>query len=716
MAEMPQKVAILGGGVASMAAAYELTRTEELRKRYEVTVYQLGWRLGGKGASGRNKERHQRIEEHGLHIWLGFYDNAFRIMRECYEELGRRPGTPLATWRDAFKECNDVVLYERFQRRWIAHHFQIPGNKLTPGDHHAMPDFWVIVRAALTWLHEQWMRVRPRGGAAVGRAVLPIPLPFGIDEVIGELGHLVKELVTLSPEGWIHAAKLLAELRLDRLVEGEMEVWYRAQLRGLLRRFKAWVWTDCVEPDLANDDLRLFFTMLDVATTVINGIVEDQLIERDFDVIDGEEFRAWLARHGAYPLTIEESPLVRGWYDLAFAYEDGDIARPTMAAGTALHGILRLLFGYRGAFMWKMQAGMGDTVFTPLYRVLKDRGVRFEFFHCVTGLGLSDDRRSVQSIEYVRQVDIVGGRDARYDPLVQVEGLQCWPSQPKWEEIVQGVELESEGVNLEYEHNPLRRETDVLRRGEHFHLVVLGISVAALPPICRELAADEGNSAFRAMLQTSRTVMTQAFQVWVAEPVDKLGWSPPGSVMTGYVEPLDTYADMSQLIDRETWPKGAVKEIGYFCGVLRNVPGEDQRQATDRVHANAVSFLERFIGELWPGAAAAGRGPDWKLLVDDGGARGRRRFDSQFWVANFQPTEHYVLPPPGSVRYRLRADESGYDNLYLTGDWIRTNMDAGCVEAAAMAGMQAARAISGVPRLIAGEDRSWLRRRGRRAT
>src|SRR5262245_45839721 len=94
------KVAIIGGGCAAMATAFELSRPEH-RGRYEVTVYQLGWRLGGKGASGRGPAG--RIEEHGLHVWMGFYENAFRLMRECYEELGRDPKTCLiATWQDAF--------------------------------------------------------------------------------------------------------------------------------------------------------------------------------------------------------------------------------------------------------------------------------------------------------------------------------------------------------------------------------------------------------------------------------------------------------------------------------------------------------------------------------------------------------------------------------------------------------------------------------------
>ena len=96
------KVAVLGGGLGSIVTAYELTATPELREQYEVTVYQMGWRIGGKGASGRNPDAGYRIEEHGLHIWLGFYENAFKAMRACYEELGRQPGTPLAALEDAF--------------------------------------------------------------------------------------------------------------------------------------------------------------------------------------------------------------------------------------------------------------------------------------------------------------------------------------------------------------------------------------------------------------------------------------------------------------------------------------------------------------------------------------------------------------------------------------------------------------------------------------
>ena len=80
----PIEVAVIGGGCASIAAAFELTRPEHYGK-YHVTIYQVGWRLGGKGASSRGPA--DRIEEHGFHVWLGFYENAFRLLRECYAEL-----------------------------------------------------------------------------------------------------------------------------------------------------------------------------------------------------------------------------------------------------------------------------------------------------------------------------------------------------------------------------------------------------------------------------------------------------------------------------------------------------------------------------------------------------------------------------------------------------------------------------------------------------
>ena len=142
-----------------IATAFELTATEALRERYEVTVYQPGWRLGGKGASGRNQALGDRIEEHGLHIFFGFYDNAFDVMKRCYAELGRKPNRPLATWEDAFTPCDDIVLYDEWNGTWTPHHLTLPRNPLEPGSGDPVSVVVDKLGAFVAWLDDEVRRV-----------------------------------------------------------------------------------------------------------------------------------------------------------------------------------------------------------------------------------------------------------------------------------------------------------------------------------------------------------------------------------------------------------------------------------------------------------------------------------------------------------------------------------------------------------------------------
>jgi uncharacterized protein with NAD-binding domain and iron-sulfur cluster len=70
---------------------------------------------------------------------------------------------------------------------------------------------------------------------------------------------------------------------------------------------------------------------------------------------------------------------------------------------------------------------------------------------------------------------------------------------------------------------------------------------------------------------------------------------------------------------------------------------------------------------------------------------------SDYFRANINPTERYVQSVAGSTAFRLRANESGLDNVILAGDWTKNGFNAGCVEAAVMSGIQAANAIAGRP-------------------
>jgi uncharacterized protein with NAD-binding domain and iron-sulfur cluster len=229
---------------------------------------------------------------------------------------------------------------------------------------------------------------------------------------------------------------------------------------------------------------------------------------------------------------------------------------------------------------------------------------------------------------------------SQYNPLITVNKVPCWPSQPRWEQIVNGDSLRKSGVDLEAEYKPSGARSFTLRKGTDadFDIVVLGISVAALSGICDELYRDDKN--FANMIDNSRTTMTQAFQIWMSKDLktDLLWPFSQDFIMSTYVEPLDTYADMSHLTKAENWaPNSNLRSIQYFCGVLedeRTTPKEDQKTANARIRLNAINYLQNDAGRIWPGVLKRGNF-DWGALVDLKGKTGEDRFDSQFWRANF---------------------------------------------------------------------------------
>lgn len=677
--EHPVKVAVLGGGIAAMAAAFELT-APELEGRYEVTVYQPGWRLGGKCASGRGALG-SRIEEHGLHLWFGFYANSFNLIQRCYEEWEPPGASPLKRWQDAFKPCNDIVLFERRRSGWTPWHLYLPPDGEDPGRRDEATPWHFLYRLSERILAELGLFNRSAGEPA--QAHKPAPAQLHLAAHALRFAHaLTGRQARRPPPHAPPAARLLA------------------LLERLLSCFRGWFFRHVLDEQSDHEAVRRLALMLDFAATVFTGMLADGVFWNGFGELNREDLKAWLRRHGADPATVQ-SPIIRALYDLVFAYREGDKRQPDLAAGKALQALIRIFCEYRGAVLWKMQAGMGDTVFAPLYDVLSKRGVRFRFFHQVTHLGTSDG--AVATIEVQPQVVL---RGESYDPIVEAGGLRCWPSEPKWEEIEDGNEARASGANFEQECNPLGLPSITLRAGEDFDQAVLAIPVGALHDICGELAA--ANEHFRLMLENSHVVMTEGIQLWLRERASALGWPYEASVATAYVREADSYANMSQLLARETWAgPDQPAEVAYLCGVLEHDGVATQQDADARVRENGLRYLREDARRLWPRAADGDGGFDWQMLFDPSGAHGEARFDAQFVRANFTPSERYVMTPANTVQYRLRADESGFENLQLAGDWTRNGLDGGSVEAAVTSGMQAARAISGSPREIPGET-GWL--------
>ena len=564
--------------MAGVAAAWELSRPGWEERFESVTLYQRGWLLGGKGASTRSPDG--RILEHGLHVWLGYYDNAFRLVRECYAELDRArtdPTCPIRTWRDAFAPAPDVGVFEHdggSVERWVA---RFGTNDLVPGDPYPDPDLAGVVR---------------RG------------------------------------------AQLAADL---------------------------------LRSSRANPRVRID-TAIDLVTTVLRGASADGLMRPGsggFASIDHLDFRAWLRAHGAKESTIDGG-LVRGMYDLVFAYRDGDRAHPEFAAGLGVFLAVRMFLDYKGAIFWKMQAGMGDVVFAPLHQALERRGVEVQYFHRVDALRLSADGQALSSVELTRQapVEVV----AEYDPLELVGGLPCFPSRPRVERLEGHRPTEDDPL-------PSKGEPVSLVIGEDVDDVVLALSLGAVPRVAADLVSR--HPRWRAMIDHVKTVPTRSAQLWLRDDEAALGWHDAGATLSGLDAPFDTCASMTHLLAAEGWPAdGPPRALAYLCSAL---PDEAPAvaDATD-------AFLGEWSKVLWP----AGTGP---TALDDEG------IVAHHTSANTDPSDRYVQSLPGSGGHRLRADGSGVDHLVLAGDWIDCGINAGCIEAATVAGIQAAAAIEGRP-------------------
>jgi uncharacterized protein with NAD-binding domain and iron-sulfur cluster len=719
--------------MAGLTAAWALSAGDWRRQLGSITVYQRDGVLGGKGASVRGPDG--RIEEHGLHVWLGYYENAFHLLRGVYEELERPrtdPACPVATFADAFAPVRHVGV----------------GSEGPDG----------------SW--SSWTARFGSGGEPPG--VAPSPVTGPLAQVVHNLRLVVALVASLEPAPlvepglylggsatpplrpvsaataaarWVAAAELAVLAGAARSLEALQALSGAAGPGALgtamgtrLSAVREELWARLDE----REDGRRLASVVDLLLTASIGTVRDGLLAPgSHRRVDHLDFRDWLAGHGARAETLD-SPLVRGMYDLVFAYEGGEASRPRFAAGLGLLLAGRMFFTYRGALFWRMQAGMGDIVFAPLYQALRARGVCFEFFSELVGVepaGSSGDRagdpggagealgageaawaraageavragEAVGAGEAVRAGDAVGAGEAvgagkiealqlrrhwrlrpgveSYDPLVRVGGLPCFTATPDGGQVEAVAHAEGDLT---------------LRAGRDFDVAVLAVSLGALPRVAPRLVAT--STAWRRMVEEVRTVATQGLQLWFDIGEDDLGFDPPGAIVSGFEPPFDTCASMSHLLVRENRIDGHGRGPGalaYFCSALADAPaGLDPVAATAAVGEHARQFVGQRIGRFFPEAVSEGGGFAWERLWDPDGAGGPDRLRSQYWTANVDPSDRYVQSLPGTGRHRLRADESGYANLVLAGDWTECGLNAGCIEAAVLSGLQAANAVSGRP-------------------
>jgi uncharacterized protein with NAD-binding domain and iron-sulfur cluster len=672
------KVAILGGGMAGLTTAWRLSEPGWRDRFDSITVYQRGWRLGGKGASSRGPNG--RIEEHGLHIWFGYYENAFAILREYYAELDRAttdPESPIHTWDQALIPADDLGLAEQWGTDWLTWLGTFTRNDRLPGD----PDSTGREMSVVTFIERSIQLVfdfaetqrgtGPTGLTMTTSADPPPPRQSRTIEVV-QRALLAAAAAAADPE--------LSQANPVQLIDAALEA-----ARGAIDYEH-------------HPGQRRSWLLISFVTASIRGILADNLVmdPRGMRAINSEDFGEWILRHGGHP-DIPQFPLVKGLYDLMFGYQDGDPERPGVEAGLMLFLIGAVLFEYKGAIFWKMTAGMGDIVIAPLYQALRQRGVEFEFFHRLDALHVDDNDQHVEAITMGRQVRLAEGLE-HYEPLTKVRGLPVFPAAPLTEQLAD-EERNWDSLETYWNDDSVADDAErrILRRGIDFDHVVLAVSVGMLPIVAQELI--ENRAEWRDMTTQVRTVATQAFQLWMGPDELALGWPQPGVTITAYERPFETWSSMPLTLWAEDWSEDdRPGTVAYFCGSL-SAPwptaerGADYaRRYDEHVRAGATDYVDRYLGFYFPKAFTE-RGFNWRLLTGADGQEGLAAMATQHVSVNIDPSDRYVQSIPGSDRYRLRPDESGYDNLVLTGDWTDSGMNAGCIESAVLSGLVAANAV-----------------------
>ena len=670
----PKRVVILGGGPAGVAAAYWLSAPEQ-KGRYQVALYTQGWRLGGKCASGRNAQLADRIEEHGLHVLMGCYHNAFATLRSCYTEWREHrpdPDNPLQSWTDGFLPQHQVSFMDNDPKYgWQPWNFQFPKLPGEPGDG---PLVNGADHAPLPNDEKMILEMADRTERA-----LPLEVPFR-----NAVTFAFQSLRSAFLKSKFHPNVALAAL--EHAAEKVETYIGHADTASAAQQVHGG----------PGETLRRLAIITDLTLRISIGFVCDLLGrgEEGYDELNAMDFRAWLSKHGAHETTVH-SALVNAIYDLAFAAVDGaDDSDGSLAAGVSFRAQMEIAMGYRNAPLFRMAAGTADTVFTPLYDVLMDRGVDIHFFSRVSALNTSGGQLSEITID--NQADTIGG--APYRPLRRItladgKSLDSWSNEPLWDQLKDGAQLKQDGIDFEYSGCKITAGLPTILKAEQdFDIVISALPPLSLQPVAQDLV--NGIPAWQTAIEQSRSVATQAMQLWMQEDLSELGWSHGSTVLTSYKVPYDSWGDMGEILPFENWSNSSVwqgkvpQSLGYFCGCLEVVGGPiSRKELKDDVVKIADDWRRSSLGGLWPKVRELG--------VQESTV-------STYIRANFDLAEQYLQTPAGkNVSARLDpAQPAGLSNLYAIGDWTRTRFSGGCFESAIESGMLAARGISGFPQDI----------------
>ena len=511
-----RQVAVLGAGPSGLAAAFALTKTG----RFDVHVYQMGWRAGGKCATGRDQSDYRSLQN-GSHYLFGCYHNSFSLIRQAYAVLGSSDDPDKECFgrlEEEFESRNLLVGVQRYRRDpdvvpvdgapWYRY---MPQNMASPGDdaklptkfdwaiiifqfalgfgidlcalllssiynglffRHSGPERFVGLRVCL-WLFPLDPFDRSLRARLMRAPLWPIRWLFnGFFWLLSKVLHAFSYITVL-----LLPARLRAGFRRTFSWIGNRLLWFvRASTKWLLL-------ASLRLPTTGSNAVQRSLILSDLAVTLLVGYFRDGLNRPGgFERIDREDFKAWLTRHGAHEDTVESS-LITTWYDAVISYKNGDKEHPECSAGVAVQSMLRALLTYKGAFAYQMRAEVGDSFIAPVVKALETLGVQFHFYTRVKHVVVSPEARRVKRIELDVQcehhglgAEFMNVKDRRFPKR---ERRKSWPAKPLHCEACAALDpaLDSYySAHYVAKRTLLAREEAPAGTGEVFDLVV-----AALP-------------------------------------------------------------------------------------------------------------------------------------------------------------------------------------------------------------------------------------------
>lgn len=730
MLETPRRVVILGTGPSALSAAWQLT-DPSLNGRYSVTMYQIGWRSGGLCASGRVLPEYW-INQNGTHYLFGCYTNSLQMGREVYDYLNSIGDHRFGTFDEQLVPRNLIVVSQLYKGAWTKWELDMPPNDLKPGAPNAKQSSklacgLILLKHTLHYLATEPVLAElesrdPEHESLIGHVFSKIR--HEVNAITGSVRAIIGWLIEKVEE----ALKLLNALHLDGLLNGIIDLLIA--LRGMIAKILK-----------GRDSLiaTRIWLIVDIGLTVAIGYIRDKAYtEQGLAELDNYDFRDWLRRHGAEEASVL-SPPITVWYDAIAAYDNGDLYKGSCATGASLITTSRLVEDYQGSVAYQLTSEIGDSLISALYAALAHRGVRFAYFHRVWDIVPGDDGR-IEKVVMEQQAKVNNGTEFDYQPFIflpkepngpehPMGGRPVWPDMPNYDQItlppgadgqpqkevpggsygvllqpnrnqprhipienptrLTNTNLELPGPPMDSYFYPRLGPTVELQADRDFDILISGLGFKMYPSSAPSLLAH--SPAWQRAVDKVGACETQSLRLWFRPDLKNLGWTLGAPILSAYAQPYSTWEDPTPCLLSEYWPQtDQPKTLSHLFGPLfstgRLPPQHDwnySRVQFLQAYVSAGIWTHYTVGSLWPGASR----PGYPLSLNG------ETLTALQVRANSGPDQMYTQVIPGTAKYRLEADQTGYSNLYVCGDWTKTELLTGCEEGAVISGINAAKAV-----------------------